>query len=124
VAHRAIAAALAIAGIVLIPARPLVALILFGAALAIFLNGRGAFGSGMYRAIVAFVSSLWLALVGVVATLLGQVPAEPGGNVLLLPGLILLGVAASLFAGSLFVMVRARRRRGTWPAEVKGRRPR
>jgi len=124
VAPRAVAAAVAVVALALLPSRPLVSLILFGAALALFFNARGAFGSGMYRAILAFVAALWLTLVGVVATLLGLVPAEPGRNFLLLPGLILLGLAASLLLGSLLAILRIRRRRAAWPGEVRRRRPR
>jgi hypothetical protein len=93
-----------------------------GAALVVFMNSRGAFGSGMYRAILAFVSALWLALVGVVATLLGLIPAEPPGSFLLLPGLSLLGLAAALFLGSLVSLWRVRRYRARWPGEVRSRR--
>ena len=78
----------------------------------------------MYRAILAFVAALWLTLVGVVATLLGLVPAEPGGNFLLLPGLLLLGIAAILLAFSLLAILRLRRHRASWPGEVRGRRSR
>ena len=123
-AHRAIAAALAVAGLLVLPSRPLIALILFGAAFAAVLNARGIFGTGMYRAIVAFMSALWLTLIGVVATLLGLVSTEPGGNFLLLPGVILLGVAATLFAGSLIAIWRMRRHRAGWPREIRGGRSR
>jgi O-antigen/teichoic acid export membrane protein len=124
VAHRVLAAALLVAAIVLLPTTPLLAVVPLGASLAIFLNGRGAFGSGMYRAILAFVSALWLTLVGVVATLLGLIPAGPGGNFLLVPGLTMLAAAAALFLGSLVAMWRARRYRARWPGEVSGRRRR
>ena len=120
-AHRVVALGLAAAGLMLLAYRPLISLIVFGAAIVVVFNARGAFGSGMYRAILAFISALWLTLVGVVATLLGLVPAEPGGNFLLLPGLLLLGLAASLFIGSLVAIVRIRRYRATWPGEVKKR---
>ncbi len=123
-APRVIALALGAAGLVLLAYRPLISLILFGAALAIFFNARGAFGSGMYRAILAFISALWLTLVGVVATLLGLVPAAPEGNFLLVPGIILLALAASLFLGSLIAIVRVRRYRASWPGEIKSRRSR
>lgn len=119
-AHRAITAALAIAGLLVLPSRPLIALIVFGSALAIALNARGVFGSGMHRAIVAFMAALWLTLIGVVATLLGLVSTEPGGNFLLLPGLILLGAAGSLFIGSLVAIWRMRRQRTRWPGEIRG----
>jgi O-antigen/teichoic acid export membrane protein len=124
VAHRALAAALLVGAIVLLRTTPLLAVIPLGASLAVFLNGRRAFGSGMYRAILAFVSALWLTLVGVVATLLGLIPAGPGGNFLLLPGLGMLAAAAALFLGSLVAMWRARRHRARWPGEVSGRRRR
>ena len=123
-AHRVVALALAVALLVLLPARPLISLIVFGAAITVVVNARGAFGSGMYRAILAFIAALWLALVGVVATLLGLVPAGPDGNFLLLPGLLLLGLAASLFVGSLVAIVRVRRYRARWPGEVRSRRSR
>ncbi len=123
-AHRVIAVPLTVVGLLLLPARPLISLIVFGAALAVLFNARGAFGTGMYRAILAFISALWLTLVGVIATLLGLVPAEPDGNFLFLPGLILLGLAGSLFVGSLVAIVRLRRFRATWPGEVRSRRSR
>jgi hypothetical protein len=124
VAHRALAVVLASGGLLLLPIRPLLALIALGAALAVVLNARGVFGTGMYRAMVAFMSALWLTLVGVVATLLGLVPTDPGGNFLLLPGQILLGIAASLFAGSLVSIWRMRRHRARWPGEIRGGRSR
>ena len=120
-AHRASAAVLLLAALVLLASRPLLGAIPLVAALVVFMNGRGAFGSGMYRAILAFVSALWLALVGVVATLLGLIPDGPPGNFLLLPGLTLLGVAAALLLGSLVAMWRARRYRAKWPGEVTSR---
>lgn len=107
-AHRVVLAALIVSGLVLLPSRPLVSLILLGAALVVALNRRGTFGSGMYRAILAFVAALWLTLVGVVATLLGLVPGEPA-NFLLLPGVMLLGAAVALLVWCLSEMWRIRR---------------
>jgi hypothetical protein len=124
VAHRTLAAALLVAAIVLLPTTPLLAVIPLGASLAVFLNGRRAFGSGMHRAILAFVSALWLTLVGVVATLLGLIPTGPAGNFLLVPGLGMLAAAVALFVGSVVAMWRARRSRARWPGEVIGRRRR
>jgi O-antigen/teichoic acid export membrane protein len=121
VAQRVLVAVLLGAAILLLPSRPLLAVLPLGASLAIFLNGRRVFGAGMHRAILAFVSALWLTLVGVVATLLGLVPAGPDGNFLLLPGLALLALAAALLVGAVVAMWRVRRYRA-WPREVRARR--
>lgn len=108
-AHKAVAGSLALAALLALPFRPLVALILFAAALAVIGNSRGAFGGGMFRAMIAFVSSLWLALLGVVVTLLGTASDEPGGNFLLLPGLLVLGLALTLLAWAIAAIWRIRR---------------
>jgi hypothetical protein len=109
VAHKAIAATLGLTALVVLPVRPLIALILFAAAVAVAGDRRAVFGSGMFRAIVAFVSSLWLALVGVVVSVLGLVSTDPGGSFLLLPGLVALGLAIALFAWSIVAIWRLRR---------------
>lgn len=82
------------------------------------MNRRSAFGVGEYRTILAFISSLWLIVVGVVATLVGLIPepvpcqAEPCEvSALLLPGLLLLGAGLILLAWSVVVLLRARRSR-------------
>jgi hypothetical protein len=108
-AHRAFGSALILGALFALPFRPLVALVLFGAALAVVLNRRGVFGTGMYRAILAFTSSLFLALAGVGTSLLGMVSIEPGGNFLLLPGLLVLVIALGLLAWAIATMVRIRR---------------
>jgi len=120
-ARRAVVAALAIAGAIALLSRPLVALVLLGAALVIALDGRGIFGRGTLRAVIAFVSALWLGLAGVVATLLGMVvlpgscdPAPtscdgPEANFLFLPGVLLLGTALALLAWSVVEALRMRR---------------
>ena len=113
-AHRAVAAALAVAALLILFTRPLVALILFGAAIAVFANGRGAFGHGMSRAILAFVAAPFLGLLGVGTSLLGLVSTDPGGNFLLLPGLLLLGLGLSLLAWAVVTLWRIRRRGGFW----------
>jgi hypothetical protein len=109
VAHKAVAATLGLTALVVLPVRPLIALILFAAAIAVAGDRRAVFGSGMFRAIVAFISSLWLALVGVVVALLGLVSTDPAGNFLLLPGLLALGLAIALFAWSIAAIWRIRR---------------
>jgi hypothetical protein len=126
-AHRAFAATLLLAALILLPVRPLAALVLFGATGAVVMNRRRAFGSGMFRAMLAFLSGLWIALLGVAGTLLGLVPVDevciadgtcgPGqGNFLLLPGLLLLVGGLAVFGWSMFEARRVRRRRvvGAW----------
>lgn len=113
-AHRAAAAALALVALVLLPARPLVSLVFFGAAIGALANGRGAFGYGMSRAVLAFITALFLGLLGVVTSLLGLVSAEPGGNFLLLPGLLMLGLALALLAWAVWTLLRIRRQGGFW----------
>lgn len=108
-AHRAVAIALAVAGLFALPFRPLISLILFGASVAIVLDRRGAFGSGAVRGAIAFLAGLWLGLVGVVASLLGTIATDPGGNFLLVPGLMLAAIGVGLLAWSLLAIRRARR---------------
>ena len=108
-AHRAVAAALALAGLFALSFSPLVSLILFGTAFAVVMNRRGAFGAGMFRGVLAFITALWLGLAGVVASLLGIISTDPGGNFLLLPGLLLTGIGIGLLAWSVLAIRRARR---------------
>ena len=117
-AHRAVLAAFAVAGLVVFAIRPMVSLILFGMALAVYLNRRSAFGAGGHRAIIGFISALWCTVFGGVMTLLGLVsawvPCDPepcAGNVLLLPGLFLLGAGLILLGWSVVALLRARRSR-------------
>ena len=117
-AHRAVLAVLAVAGLVVFPFRPLVSLILFGAALAVYLNRRSAFGAGRHRAMIGFISALWCTVFGGVMTLLGllstSVPCDGApcpGNALLLPGLFLLGAGLILLAWSVVALLRERRSR-------------
>jgi ascorbate-specific PTS system EIIC-type component UlaA len=114
VAHRAATAALALTALVILPARPLVSLVFFGAAIAVFANGRGAFGYGMSRAVLAFITALFLGVLGVVTSLLGLVSTDPGGNYLLLPGLFMLGLALALLAWAVVTLLRIRRHGGFW----------
>jgi hypothetical protein len=108
-AHRAVAIALAGAGLFALPFRPLISLILFGASLVIVLDRRGAFGSGAFRGAIAFMTGLWLGLIGVAASLLGMIATDPGGNFLLVPGLLLVAISVGLLAWSLLAIRRARR---------------
>ena len=97
--HRAITIALGVAGLLILPIRPLVALVVFGLALALVMDRRGLFGHGRFRMVLAFFSALWLGVLGVVTSLLGAVP-PPDGNFLLLPGLLILGLALVLLVWS------------------------
>lgn len=113
-AHRLVVAAFAVAALVVFPFRPLVSLILFGAALAVYMNRRSAFGAGRHRAIIGFISALWCTVFGGVMTLLGlisaSVPCDPApcaGNALLLPGLALLGAGLGLLGLSVVTLLRA-----------------
>jgi len=115
-AHRVAIAALLLAALVVLPFRPLIALLIFAVALAVVLHRRGLFGSGMYRSVLAFNASLPLTVLGVVTSLIGLIPfgdsCNPGpctGNFLLLPGLLVLGTGITLFAWSVARMLRARR---------------
>ena len=113
-AHRAATIALALAGLALLPSHPLSSLVLFGAATILVMDRRHAFGGGRFRAILAFVSALWLALAGVVTTLLGLAPPT---DFLLWPGLMLLGSGLGLFVWSIVTLAQARRsgvRIGEW----------
>jgi len=120
-ARRGVVAALAIAGAIALFLRPLVALVLLGAALVVTLDGRGIFGRGTLRAVIAFISALWLGLVGVIATLLGMLalpgpcdptatPCEsPEANFLFFPGVLLLVTALALLGWSVVEALRMRR---------------
>jgi hypothetical protein len=98
-APRAITIALGVAALVLLPIRPLVALVVFCVALALLMDRRGLFGHGRFRMVLAFFSGLWLGVLGVVTAFLGSVP-PPDGNFLLLPGLLILGLGAVLLVWS------------------------
>jgi hypothetical protein len=129
VAHRVATVAFLAAGVLLFPIRPLLAGILLAVGLVIVLDRRAVFGRGTFRAAIAFVSGLWLGLIGVVATLLGMfaLPGtcdatttmcdDPEANFLFLPGILLLVIGLGLLAWSLVTAVRARRRR-PWPTEA------
>ena len=118
-AHRIFAVLLAAAGLLVLPFHPLTSLVLFLAMAAVLMNARGAFGRGMSRVLLAFISSLFLVLGGAVLTLVGLVPeglpCEPPdcpsgpGNFLLWPGLLLLGGGLGLFAWSFVTALRTRR---------------
>ena len=98
--------------------------LVIAAGLTILLDRRGVFGRGRFRAAVAFFAGLWLALVGVVATLLGlfALPGTcdetttmcdgPEGNFLFLPGVLLLALGLGMVVWSLIALVRAQRRDG------------
>ena len=80
------------------------------------MHHRGVFGTGMYRAILAFNASLPLTVLGVVTSLFGLVPFDAPcaggsctGNFLLLPGLIVLCTGLTLFVWAVLSMLRARR---------------
>ena len=118
-AHRVSAVLLAAAGLLVLVFHPLTSLVLFLAMAAVLMDARGAFGRGMSRAMLAFISSLFLTLGGAVLTLVGLVPegipCEPPacptapGNFLLWPGLLLLGGGLGLFAWSVVSALRSRR---------------
>lgn len=118
-AHRAVAAVLALGGLLLLPIRPLVAGILFACALTVVMDRRGLLGHGRDRATLAFIAGPLLGLVGVGVSLLGLLPphdpcaADPcagiRGNFLLLPGLLLLAIGVGLVAWALFELLRRRR---------------
>ena len=114
-ARTAIVAVLGVAALAALMTHPLVSLVLFGVAGAGFLDGRHAFGFGRHRALVAFISGLWLGVVGVVATILGLVPfggscgaTVCAGNFLLLPGVLLLVAGLTLLAWSILTLLRLR----------------
>ena len=120
-ARRVATAILLVVGIGFFFGRPLAGLILVVSAGAIHLDGKGAFGHGVWRAMIAFITSLWVALAGVVATLLGMVVlpecddtgaaacVPSGANVLLVPGFVLLALGLALLAWSIVEAVRLRR---------------
>jgi hypothetical protein len=123
VAARVIVGGLSVAGLLLFPSHPLTSLVLFVAALAIVMDTRRMFGVGSGRAMLAFVSGLFLVLGGVALTLVGLVPegipCEPPdcptapGNFLLMPGLLLLGAGLGLLAWSVVGSILLRRRYGS-----------
>lgn len=120
-AQRLVVAGLAIAGLIALAFRPLVGFILLATALAFVLDRRGAFGRGWFRAVVAFVTGLWVALAGVISTLFGMLalPAScdpttttcdsPEANFLFAPGLLLLALGLTLLAWSVVDLLRMRR---------------
>lgn len=120
-AHRLVVAGFTLAGLVALAFRPLVGFILLTTALAFLMDRRGAFGRGWFRAVVAFVTGLWVALAGVVATFLGMLalPAScdpttttcdnPEANFLFAPGLLLLALGLTLLAWSIVDLLRMRR---------------
>jgi len=127
-AHRVAAVVLLLAGIVLLPIRPLVGFIVLATGMTVLLDRRGLFGNGMFRAAIGFTAGLWLGVAGVVGTLLGMVALPgscdattttcdgPEGNFLFLPGALLLVIGLALLVGSVVALIRARRRR-SWPSE-------
>ena len=128
-AHRIAAVVLLLAGVVLLPIRPLVGFIVLAAGVTVVLDRRDLFGTGMFRGAIAFIAGLWLGLAGVVGTLLGMVALpgtcdattttcdSPEANFLFLPGVLLLVLALGLLGGSIVALFRARRRRQPWPTE-------
>lgn len=119
-AHRVAAASLLLIGLGLLAVRPLVGFIILVAALAAFLDDRGAFGHGTWRAMIAFITGLWVALAGVVATLLGMfaLPGacdatttcdDPEANFLFLPGVVLLVLGTILLVWAILESIRLRR---------------
>lgn len=85
------------------------------------MDRRGAFGHGLFRTAIAFITGLWVGLAGVAATLLGML-ALPGScdpsttvcddaesNFLFLPGLLLLALGLTLLAWSVVDLIRMRR---------------
>jgi len=119
VAQRLLAGLLALAGLIALVSRPLVGFVLLAGAGAVFLDTRGAFGRGRFRAAIAFISSLWLTVGGSVATLLGLIPgaapcqtetcASDAGNFVFAPGLILLALGLTLLVWSMVYLPRTRR---------------
>lgn len=120
-AHRLVAAVLVIVGLGLVVVRPLTGLIVLATALAIFLDGRNYFGHGTWRAMIAFISSLWLSLGGVITTVLGMLASpgtcdatttscdRPEASFLLLPGFLLLALGLTLLVWSIVEALRLRR---------------
>ena len=121
-AHRAVATVLGILAILLFGAHPLIAFVLVCVAIAVVMNRSYAFGSGTYRAGLAFITGLWVGLLGVVTTLLGLVPGRAAcpegdcdgaggiGNFLFVPGLLLLALGLGLLGWSFIRLWRTRAR--------------
>jgi hypothetical protein len=107
-AHRVVATALGVAGLIAFAFSPLLALILFGVAFTAILDRRGVLGRGRWRAMLAFIAAPFIGLAGVALALLGAIPAP--GNFFLLPGLLLVGIAVVLLAWSFVVIWRTRAR--------------
>ena len=105
-AHRAVAISFALVAFAALAFSPFLALVLFGVAVAVVMDARGAFGAGRRRGFIGFVSAPWIGLGGVAVALLGSIP-DPG-NFLLVPGLLLVGIAVALLAWSFLVIVRTR----------------
>jgi hypothetical protein len=123
VAHRLVASGLALAGLFALALRPLIGFVLLATAVVVAFDARGAFGRGRLRAVIGFISGLWIGLAGVVGTLLGMLalPAscDPtttacdtgDGNFLFAPGLLLLALGLTLLAWSIAQLIRERRAR-------------
>lgn len=111
-AHRALAPALALVGIFAVSFSPLLALVIFGAALVVVLDRRGVVGAGRFRAIIAFVAAPWIGIAGVVLAVLGSVSGP--GSFFLAPGVVLLGGALAMLAWSSVAL---------WRLRGPGRRP-
>ena len=119
-AQRFVVGLLALAGLFALLLRPLVGGILLATALALFVDQRGVFGYGAWRAMIAFITGLWVGLAGVAATVLGMVALpgscdpttttcdDPQGNFLSLPGLLLLALGLTLLAWSVLDLIRIR----------------
>ena len=79
---------------------------LFSITCAVVLDRRGIFGSGRWRAILAFIAAPFIGLAGVALALLGSIPAP--GNFFLAPGLLLVAIALALLVWSFVVIWRTR----------------
>ena len=120
-AHRLVIAGFALAGLAALAFGHLVGFILLATALAFVLDRRGRFRRGWLRAVVAFVTGLWVALAGVIATLFGMLALptscdlttttcdSPEANFLFGPGLLLLALGLTLLAWSVVDVLRMRR---------------
>ena len=118
-AQRIVVAGLALSGLVALFSRPLIGFVLLASALVLFVNVRGGFGNGIFRAATAFLSALWLTLAGAAVTFVGVFDSgcdghspscdDPEGNFLFLPGLMLLAIALTLLAWSISEAFRLRR---------------
>jgi hypothetical protein len=104
--RRSLAAAIGVPALAALAFSPLLALVLFGVALAVILDSRGVFGTGRWRAMLAFIAAPFIGLAGVVMALLGSIP-EPG-NFFLFPGLLLAAIAVLLLGWSFIVIWRTR----------------